>query len=239
MKECLQRLIEVQEVDNTISAERADQKVWQDELDKEREAMDEIRAALKQHQDEVLALRKEIDRKSLDIKEKDQAIENDRANLIKVTSNREYKAILAQIEKDKADLSVIEDRLLEEMGQVDEVAGKVEEEKVYVKEQEQVLSQKEAEVKGLTDSSNQRIAELEASKSAIVSEIDAELVAIYEKLSERGEGNAVASAEGGVCGGCNMTLTSQTVSELMERGEIIRCMSCGRILYLEDEKVSN
>ena len=142
----------------------------------------------------------------------------------------------AQIEKDRADLSIIEDQLLEEMASSDEVAGKVEEEKALVKELESALVLKEKEAEGLIGSSDGRVAGLEEKKDAIATGIDSELMGVYTKLSGRGNGQAVASVNGGVCGGCNMTLTSQTISELIKGDEIVRCMMCGRILYLQDEE---
>ena len=72
MKECLQRLIEIQQVDDSISAEESDQRMWQEELEKETRAMDDVRNVLKEHEDQVFELRKEIDQKSLNIKEKDR-----------------------------------------------------------------------------------------------------------------------------------------------------------------------
>lgn len=236
MREDLQRLIEIQQLDDDINAEKSEQEALREDLDGKAGEVENAKTALNDHEEELLALKKEVDRKNLNIKEKDVAVENDRATLSRITSNREYKAILTQIEKDRADLSVIEDELLEEMGRSDEVAGKVEEEKTLVKDLESALAQKEEEVKGLIDSSDGRVAVLEEKRSAIAVGVDSELMGIYTRLTSRDDGKAVASADGGMCGGCNMTLTSQTISELIKGDEIIRCMTCGRILYLEDEK---
>ncbi len=231
MREDLQCLIEIQQIDNYINAERLEREALKEDLDGKTGEVEDAKSALKYHEEQLLELKKEVDRKNLDIKEKDAAVEKDRTILSSITSNKEYKAILTQIEKDKADLSIIEDELLEEMASVDEVAEKVKEEKALVRERESTLAQKEKEAEKLMGSSNECVAGLEEKKSTIASGIDSELMGIYTKLSGRGDGKAVVSADGGMCGGCNMTLTSQTVSELIKGDEITRCMTCGRILY--------
>lgn len=236
MREDLRGLIEIQQIDDDIGMEKSEQRALREDLDGKTSDVEDAKAALKDYEDQLFELKKEVDRKNLDIKGKDEAVEKDRATLSRITSNKEYKAILTQIEKDKADLSVVEDKLLEEMASVDEIAQKAEEEKVLVKELESVLAQKEKEVESLIGSSSERVAGLEEKKSAIASGIDSKLMGIYTKLSGRGDGKAVASADGGMCGGCNMTLTAQTISELIKGDEIVRCMTCGRILYLRDEK---
>lgn len=236
MKEDLRRLIEIQRVDDDIRVEKSEQEGLREDLTEKMDEVEDAKAALKDHENQLLELKKEVDRKNLDIKAKDTAVENDRAVLGRITSNKEYKAILSQIEKDRADLSVVEDELLQEMASIDEVAEKVREEEVLITERESSLAQKEKEIAGLINVSNERAAGFEEKRLSIASGVDSELMAIYNKLSGRGDGKAVVSAEGGICGGCNMTLTAQTVSELIKGDEIIRCMTCGRILYLQDEE---
>ena len=38
--------------------------------------------------------------------------------------------------------------------------------------------------------------------------------------------------EGGVCGGCNLTLSPNLINQLRRTDKIIRCTYCSRILYI-------
>ena len=63
---------------------------------------------------------------------------------------------------------------------------------------------------------------------------------LYERLLGTKDGQAVvratrADADNRVCSGCFMRLTSNTTSLLMGAGEVVRCHSCGRMLYIDDE----
>ncbi len=236
MREDLRRLIEIQKIDNEITVEETQQRTLQEEMDKDRAVVQEAKDRLKDDREELLELRKQIDRKNLDVKEKEEAIEKDRDILSKVTSNKEYKAILAQVERDRADLSIVEVEILEAMAGSDKVEEDLKTVENSLKEKESALAEKEKEVGKQVNSSAERVSSLEAERSAVTTEVDAELIEIYDRLYGRGDGQVVAASDRGMCGGCNMTLTPQTTSKLIGGEEIIRCMSCGRIIYLRDEQ---
>ena len=66
-----------------------------------------------------------------------------------------------------------------------------------------------------------------------VSKLDEETRRLYEALLAQ-RGSAIAKVQGGSCSACARKLTLQ-MEVLMDKGEeIVRCMSCLRILYLED-----
>jgi len=236
MKENLRRLIEIQRIDDEIAAENARQRIIQEELEGDRAIVEEAEKRLENDRQELLELRKQVDRKTLSVREKEEAIEKDKNTLAKVTSNKEYKAILAQVEKDKADLSVVEDGVLDAMSRSDGVEEDLKAVENTVKEHGAALAVKEAEVEKQMNSSKEHISSLEAEKADITTDVDAEFIEIYTKLASRVDGQVVVHSAGGMCGGCNMTLTPQTISKLIGGREIIRCMSCGRIIYLEDEQ---
>jgi len=235
MKEDLQRLIEIQQIDEEIEAERAEQRALQAELDESRKAVEEAVSKQEESHDFLSDLKKEIDKKNLDVKEQEAFIEKDQTALNTVSSNREYKTLLTDIETRRADLSIVEDELLEAMTHVDEAEKIVKAAEAERQERESELARKESEVKQEVEASDQRISGLDEKKAGTASGIDRELMGTYNRLSGHAEGRAVVPSAGGMCGGCNITLTPQTVSQLIQGDEIVRCLSCGRILYLEDE----
>lgn len=236
MKEDLRRLIEIQRIDDEIAAENERQGILQEELEEDRAIVREAENQLENDRQELLELRKQIDRKTLSVKEKEEDIEKDKNTLAKITSNKEYKAILAQVEKDRADLSVAEDGVLDAMSRSDEVGEDLKAVENTVKEKGAVLAAKESEADKQMNSSREHISSLESEKTAVTNDVDAEFIEIYTKLAGRVDGRVIVHSDGGMCGGCNITLTPQTISKLIGGEEIIRCMSCGRIIYLQDEQ---
>ncbi len=71
---------------------------------------------------------------------------------------------------------------------------------------------------------------LESKRQAIVSQIEAISLDLYRDLRRR-KGIAVAKVEQGICKGCRITLPNSDL-QLAKGSGLIKCSSCGRILYL-------
>jgi predicted nucleic acid-binding Zn-ribbon protein len=70
----------------------------------------------------------------------------------------------------------------------------------------------------------------ETNRQQIAALIDAEALAIYQELRKR-KGVAVAKVEQGICQGCRITLPN-TDLQRAKGGGVVRCSSCGRIIFL-------
>jgi predicted nucleic acid-binding Zn-ribbon protein len=79
------------------------------------------------------------------------------------------------------------------------------------------------------------LAALEAERAQAAAEIDAALVANYERLRTRLGGIAVARVHGGVCMGCHLSLSAQDLDRFnrLAPGDHTTCEECGRLLIRE------
>ena len=57
----------------------------------------------------------------------------------------------------------------------------------------------------------------------------------YRRTVKQRGADALASVDGGACSGCYVTLTHQVMNELINGHNLQFCMTCGRMLYLNDE----
>ena len=71
---------------------------------------------------------------------------------------------------------------------------------------------------------------LESSRQQITALIDADTLFTYQELRKR-KGVAVAKVEQGICQGCRITLPN-TDLQRAKGGGVVRCSSCGRIIFL-------
>ncbi|MDI6807859.1 MAG: C4-type zinc ribbon domain-containing protein [Candidatus Eisenbacteria bacterium] len=78
------------------------------------------------------------------------------------------------------------------------------------------------EVKGLD--------KLMVAREKLASQVDPELLKLYERVSKR-YGRGVVPVEEGVCLGCFMSLPTARAPRAKEITEIVLCENCGRILY--------
>lgn len=74
------------------------------------------------------------------------------------------------------------------------------------------------------------LANLKEKRQRLAADIDPQVIEVYQEVKKQ-KGTAVAKVEQGICRGCRIALP---VSELQQArsGSLIRCGSCGRILFL-------
>ena len=58
---------------------------------------------------------------------------------------------------------------------------------------------------------------------------------VYQRVVKAKGPDAMAAVEGGSCGGCYQQLTINIVNEI-NMGRVVLCKSCGRVLYLPEDK---
>lgn len=74
---------------------------------------------------------------------------------------------------------------------------------------------------------------LTSEKSAILSQLSADIIKIYDELRTRKKGLAVSKVEEGACGICGGSLTPSDHQQAKSPNLITFCPSCGRILYAD------
>jgi len=78
-----------------------------------------------------------------------------------------------------------------------------------------------------------KVSELKAQRTALVAGIDAASRALYEDISRKKGGRAVALLAGQTCQGCRVTLSSGKAQEVRKSQTLVLCANCGRILVTE------
>lgn len=184
--------------------------------------------------------RVQIDRLELELKGRDERIAKLRAALNMAKTNKEYAAILSELNTSKADNAKIENQVLDLMKNIEvDEAG-------CVQIQEQIDEQK-AKVNQLRRDTEVKAAKYEAEIKDIQAEWDQmaktippEVLEVFKRVAETYDGEALAAAGKEIektevfsCGGCFMRLPAENVNQLMTKDDIIRCSNCTRILVLK------
>lgn len=190
------------------------------DLEKLRKAHQDAQLGVKKSEHSMQAAQAKID----DLKVK--------LNLVKKTE--EYKAIQNQIAHDKTAMGKHEDAVLNGFDVIE--ARKAE------------LTAAEAEVAKFADEVNAlkktlddqavsqkvQLEELEAAIVAAEEHIPADQREQYRRTVRQMGADALAAVEGGACLGCYTAVTAQMLNELINRGTLTFCKSCGRLLYFAE-----
>jgi predicted nucleic acid-binding Zn-ribbon protein len=153
-----------------------------------------------------------------------------------VKTNKEYSAIKAEIGGKEADKSVLEDEILNMMTRNEEnhqkyrsLENEIEHEQSELKE---LQKQVEANIKALEN----EIDEQRKKHNEYASMLDSDALQHYNRLVSHKDAVAVVSVVNKVCQGCFMSVTAQILNQLMSGKDLTFCHSCGRILYLENNR---
>jgi len=233
MIENIDVLKRLQSLKNKINELEASQERRKQDVQKKKDQIENKKALAEKKHEEKIAVQKEIDRKELDLKANEGEITKYNVQLNSIKTNKEYSALVSEIGSKKADMSILEDEILNTMSR-SEAANQG-----YEKVTED-LRNEEGNLKDLIESVDAEIKEADIEIEKIkndqkkyIASLDEYSLKHYNRLSNIKGGKAVVPVIGNVCGGCFMNITTQTLNALMSGKDLVFCQSCSRILYLD------
>ena len=154
-----------------------------------------------------------------------------KTQLMEVKTNKEYQAMLHEIENTNQEIRTIEDQALEEMMKIEKREQQLGEAKQKLATQESLLSKKrnELESSGLKIQGN--IDQLKDERDQLEKQIQDELLQQYKKIALARNQIALAEAKDQSCQACHVRLRPQLFNEIKTNPKIITCENCNRILY--------
>jgi len=171
------------------------------------------------------------DEKQLQLKSREVKLVDLQAKLNMAQSNKEYQLLKDQIAADKQANSVLADEILEALERLDQLQAAVktaEQNLAKTKEDQGKVRQRiDSQQQGLETELARVTGELQAAEGLLSGEFKDN----YMRLSRSMGAESLAPAEGGSCGGCSQTFTTQTLN-LLKLDKPVFCKSCGRMLYL-------
>lgn len=193
--------------------------------------------------EKLLDRRKTADQYELDLQTKEEHVSHLRGSLNTAKTNKEYAAVLTEINTFKADNAKLEEDGLKVMQEIDQLRAEVETLEAQIAEQQNRLDQIEKESADEVARLTEMLQKLQAKREEAAQAIPREALSIFERIAENFDGEAMAliEIEGRkpphtyVCGGCFMGLNAEHANVLRTRDEVRTCNNCGRILYLQRE----
>jgi uncharacterized protein len=227
----LDRLIRLQALDTQAAEARRAQTTipqTQQALDQKLEGARGAVAVAKERQ-----AANQADRRAL---EKDLSAINTRLSrykdqLMEVKTNREYTAMQHEIETAQGEVKRLEDQMLEKMLEADELAAGLKAAEAALKAAEQQIAKERAELDVQLAAAGTTIEATSRARAALVAELPAAVVAIYDTLARGRKGIAVSPAKDERCSQCQVRLRPQIFQHVRANSGIIQCDSCQRILY--------
>ena len=161
---------------------------------------------------------------------KEQLISKYTLELNTVKSNDTYKAMLLDIEKSKADISVIEDEILELLTKIDEESVKVKKAEADLKDFEQKITGEISEINASVKKYEDEMNAIHSQREEHKKKVNLKILDQYERIREGRDGQGICLVDGDSCNGCGMILRPQLINLAQKCADLVFCDNCSRIL---------
>jgi uncharacterized protein len=194
---------------------------------------------LEAKKEEIQLTTLQSDRLELELKSRDAEIAKLRAALNSAKTNKEYASLLTILNTNKADNSKLETEILNLMKDIE--ADQAECDKILetIEAQKQQLEVIRHDAETASVKLEEEVNKVQAEWDEAAKDIPPAALETFKRVAETYDGEAVVEVESQSgksavhsCGGCFMSVTAESVNQLMTRDEIVRCSNCTRILTL-------
>jgi predicted nucleic acid-binding Zn-ribbon protein len=227
----LERLIALQRLDSTAyEAQRrlAEEPERQREFDARVEALRLTVASAKERLADNQNVRRAIEK---DVAVHQGRLSKFREQLMSVKTNIEYQAMQKEIEFAQKEVKVLEDRILERMLEADDLAAMARRAELDLASEQKAIEAERSLLSTEHDALKQSLERTRQERAELVGALDPKMLVLFDLVSKRRNGVAVAEARDGICTICHVRLRPQVFNTVRRNEQIVQCDSCNRILY--------
>ncbi|MFH1646062.1 MAG: C4-type zinc ribbon domain-containing protein [Candidatus Omnitrophota bacterium] len=231
-------LIELQKIDSEIYHIEAEKSAKPVEIKELRDSFSSKQAGLNQAQDSLKAIQAKRSEKELELESSEVEIAKLQKQLYQIKTNKEYSVMLSEIERHKADNSLLEEEILKLMDEIEAASSKVSAEKELLAQEKNAIEVNVADIESKIKEMEASLAALKMKREEIRPNVNPGILANYERLLAGKEGSALVEVVNHSCGGCYMPLPPQVINEVKKMEKIITCENCQRMLYIKNESAN-
>jgi len=231
----LRLLVKLQDLELAIKQFEAAVAAKPQELDPLKRALDDARAAAAMHRKDLEMLDKQRRQVEAVVTEEQSNLQKAQRKLLEVKTNKEYSAMLAEIEAFKQKIATHEDAVLHNMELTELRKQSLQESERQVKEAEQALAEgrrrNELELAVLQET----LAGRRQTRAQAAQQLERSVIDLYTRLLTSRKGLAVVGIKNATCQGCCLALPPQLIQEVRRNDRVLTCSHCQRILYWSGE----
>lgn len=233
VREQLKRLVRIQELVGTVQAARA-------RVDAGPVRIQEIEARFRERNAEYVATKERFDALDADRKERQQALaeleiarKKFMDSLMQVQNQREYAAVLKEIDTVKARISENEDEILKADEEIETLKVDLDARASHIEAERALVEQERSDVDRETAEALEAIEKCETERRELESSMPPSLVQSVRRVEEGRRGYFLAKAERETCTACHVRIRPQVFQEIRLGSKVHFCGNCKRFLYFD------
>jgi hypothetical protein len=236
LREQLKLLWELQKIDLELKGIKEEKDRYPKEMKKLDEKQKIEKERIQKEREKIESLEKTRRQKEGHLNTEQEKIKRAEGRMSEVKTNKEYQALLTEIDAIKEANSRIEEEILQIMDEIDELKKDLSKRE---KEMGSTLEKIEGDREKLQEKTVQgekAWSERVERRELLSKQIESKLVKLYNTLKEKRQGVGVVSVKNETCQGCFLNVPPQMFIEVQKNNALVRCPHCNRILYWDGDR---
>jgi len=234
LREELVFLIELQKSDSAMSRIHVKKKELPEKLARLDEEFRAVQILVDEAKGQLDALQKNRSDKEGHLKKDNDALRKAKDRLNEVKTNKEYQAVLKEIETMESTSGRIEDEIIALLEDIDRLKAECQAKEADCRARGARFEEEKKQIEGEIVSLDAELADLQKKNHELRKRLHPDMLKKYEMIKHLHRGVAVASVWKEVCDGCHMNIPPQLYNAMSKNAEIVHCPNCSRFLYRQD-----
>ena len=226
----------IQSIDIRFDEIKSEKEKTPKEIEKLKENLDLLNSTMEHEMSNIEELKNTRRKVERELEEVESKFQKSKVKLNDVKSNKEYQAVLKEIEE-------LKELIFEKEEAVIRCMEDIEIQEAECASNNSILRESQQEFKNKQDEFSQRIKELDnevqslnGKRAELCQKVDKNLLERYNRLRKNLKGRVVTQVIKTICQGCNLGIPPQQYNELIKGVSIQSCPHCDRIIYWKEEQ---
>ena len=232
--EIIELLLKVQGIDQVMNELKTEHDTIPEQLEKLDQSEKKLKKDVEEKQEELKEIKlsiREAEGKTVLLDETEKKYKQ---QLMTVKTNREYSALLTEIESVKREKEELDENAIKSMELIESIQAEIQGIKSELEEFQNQSKEKRAELTNKINDLKDRMAVEKQKRDNLAIRIDKSTIKLYERIMRSRKNLAVVTLRNGSCGGCFAEVPLQRVADIRKGDRLLTCDNCGRILYYEE-----
>jgi len=231
LREQLELLWELQKIDSDLKNIKEGRERYPKEMKKLDEKQNIEKERIQKEKEKIELLEKERRQKEGRLSLEMEKIKRAEGRMFEVKTNKEYQAVLNEIEAIKEANSCAEEEILQVMEEIDDLKRNLlrREKELGITLEKIEAERKEIQEKIVYDEEAWK--RQTERREIVLKQLESKLLKLYNTLTGKRQGVGMVSVKQETCQGCFVNIPPQLYIEVQKNNDLIQCPNCNRILY--------
>jgi predicted nucleic acid-binding Zn-ribbon protein len=236
LDEKLKVILKIQSIDIRFDEISREKENAPKELEKLRQDLDLLKKAMEQDLSTLEELKKERRSVERELEEVEAKFKRSKLRLDEVKSNKEYQAVLKELEEIKEITNEKEELVIKWMEEIEIQEEECAQNALRWEESQKERVNKERQFTERMRELDKEVHYLIESKAKLSQEIDGDMLSRYNRLRAHLRDRVVVPVIEAVCHGCHLGIPPQQYNTIMKGDSTQVCPNCSRMIYWDDSE---